>query len=309
MGKSVKRKRPDTQLKKRTKSKYPSKKSKSRSPEKPNYPMIGYEDDQQVRRNIVIIPIFSWETSHHAFFQTSGTSNVGSNIYSGTWLPTTGCLNSPVHEFGTGHIVKLGPINNIHTPSNVVPAWILPWFTFILSMPEYKILHTLLQNPLVNIQMNIQDMNAGELHTLIPMITGFLHIYKFTNSYFLTWEQLQISAQISDTGFWEEYPDLREFVLAHDWRENAFVNRATPIKRIHLGIGIRPSSYVDYQHVNQFLSQHDAFIEANTKLNRYTQPTKPELADIKKKMNAIQLYIENRALLLKIIVRGQRVFE
>lgn len=280
---------------------------KTPSPRKINYPMIGYEDDQQVRRNLVVLPIFSWETSHHAFFQTSGTSNVASRIYAGTWLPTTGCLKSPIHEFGIGHIVKLGPINKIHTRSNVAPAWILSWIIYILSMPEYRILHNLLQKPLASIQMDIQDMNATTLESAIQCITRFLHIHKLVDSYFLTWEQLQISAKISDTGFWEAYPDLREFVLSHDWREPEFVHRATPIKRFHLGAP--SSSYVDYEEVNRFLSHNNAFLEADVQLNQYTQTISPELSQIKKKMNAIQLYIENRALLLKIIVRGQRVFE
>ena len=267
--------------------------------------MIGYADDQKVKRNLVVMPANSWATSHIAFFQTSGTSNAGYTIYGGTWLPTTGCLTHSMHEFGVGHIVKLGPINKIHTPSNVMASCVTAWIMHLLSNPEHAQLKVLLENTLANTQATIQSMDGPTLNALIPIVQGFYHLWKLTEGYFLTWEQLQVSAQLSETGFWNTYSHWREFVLSHDWIEHAFVQKDTPLPRIHLSV---PSTYVDYLEVNRFLQDHDAFLEPTQPVTEYTEKNTPEWLKMKKHFNAIQLYIENRALLLGIVVRGQRIF-
>jgi hypothetical protein len=320
MGTSSKRKSQKTHSsKKRQKSKTPpsppKKRSRARTPPA-NFPMIGYEDDQQVKRNMVIMPVFSWETTHTAFFQTSGRSNERHDVYAGTWMPTTGCLKRPVDEFGTGHIVKIGYVNKIHlpvipppdpkmVPPVKIPVWLPVWMAHIRSAPEYATLNPLLQKTLHLMQTDIVFMKKPELETLIKCIKQHDHAFRLVQSYFLTWQQLQISAQISDTGFWQMYPDFREFVLSHNWVEDAFVERTTILPRIRLGV---PSVYVGYREVNSFLAQHHAYLDANVTLHHFVKPIRREDNTLFYSIDALHAYIENRAIVLKMVQPGERIF-
>jgi len=286
-------------------------KSKSKSKSIPKIPLIGYEDSNHVRRNIVIFPLSNWHTSHLAYYETSGTSNQGFQTYSGAWVPMVGCLAHPIPalELDQGHIVKLSHVNDI-LPKRHIPAWLVHFAKSHL----YADLAPLLEKPLAFLQADIYSMPAHEVETRIEQVKRIDHIVRFFESYFLTWEQVQASAQIAPhQGFWFVYPEWRDFALTHDYRDAAFHKRDGPIDTVYLDIDMR--HYVGWEPVNRFLSEHDAFLDANQiyqssgeQLAKWRAMYPPGEKDHVQKWNAIHLYLSTRAMTVKLVPNGANVF-
>ena len=310
----------------RTASTRSRKKTPILTPTEPDFGMrfVGYEDDQRVRRIFAVLPISMWHTPEIAFYQTTGSSNAGFDVYRGSWVPTICVLNSPIPELmlDTGHLVKMGHVNDV-LKTRHVPEWLIHW----VIQHHYFGLARFIEKPLIEIQSEIQGIRSVEVaNRHIEEVKSFDRVYKFLESYFLTWEQVQVSAQFPPEGFWHSYPDLRAFALSHQWdRENrAFVRLPHPLPTLELPTQnvLESMVYGDAKELNAQLAKYDAYLDANEGY-QYYRDRRPEMAALNamypppakewhvvtRKIDGLHLYLETVAIHLKIVASvKERVF-
>ena len=202
-------------------------------------------DGKKYYRPMLIFPSNNddWMTSNTAYFQTTGSSNAkGSNLISnpdtsdvfrGSWLPTTGQILKPVDEHKSGWIMKLSHIGHKFHENNPMGLGSLKfncvWLYLMLhELGYYKKLYDMIGADYPT-ETSIKNYSTKMLQTKIIFGINFIvlainnfvkksdprqirefcqeyfkiyYLITFVTSYFITWEQFQRSAQIGE-GIWK----------------------------------------------------------------------------------------------------------
>lgn len=202
-------------------------------------------DEKKYYRPMLIFPSNNsdWMTSNIAYFQTTGSSNTkGSNlisnpdisdIFRGSWLPTTGQILKPVDEHQPGWIMKLSHIAHKFHENNPMGLSSLKfncvWLYLMLhELGYYKKLYDMIEADYPT-ELSVKNYSTKMLQTKIIFGINFItlainnfvkksnpqqirefcqeylkiyYLITFVTSYFITWEQFQRCAQIGD-GIWK----------------------------------------------------------------------------------------------------------
>lgn len=201
-------------------------------------------DGNKYYRPMLIFPSNNddWMTTNTAYFQTTGSSNAKdknristpdiSDVFRGSWLPTTGQILKPVDSHSTGWIMKLSHIVNKYYTNNPIGMGNMKfncvWFYIMLhKLGYYKKLYDMIgadyptessvknyasknlqtkmifgsNNILFSIDNFVKKNNSEQIREFCQEYLKIYYLTSFVSSYFITWEQFQRCAQIGD-GIW-----------------------------------------------------------------------------------------------------------
>jgi len=167
-----------------------------------------FNEGGEHKRDFIVLPIEKWVTEQVAFFQTSGQSNIGHDIYKGTWFPTTGLLeeDEKFDEYTEGSIIKTQYFlekfsfeKRAASPSWFFPQWFVPIFNETNEYFNKPILNTLNYKEIVKHIDTITDLEKIDEYR--DYFSEWQNIIIFLR-YFFTKEQFMLSSQLGG-GYWE----------------------------------------------------------------------------------------------------------
>lgn len=217
-----------------------------------------FNEGGEHKRNFIILPIRKWVTERVAFFQSSGQSNLGHDIYKGTWFPTTGLLeeNEKFNEYTEGSIIKTQYFlekfsykNRNTTKTWFFPEWFVPIFNETNTYFDKPILNTLNYKEVTKHIDTLNDLK--QVNEYRDYFNNWQNIIIFLR-YFFTKEQFMLSSQLGG-GYWENNEIMKYIKSLVDKEDIIEVNKNTPPK-------LRETT-----DINQILKDEKAYYGLNTK--------------------------------------------
>jgi hypothetical protein len=192
-----------------------------------------FNEGGEHKRDFVVLPIRNWVTERIAFFKSSGQSNVGHDIYKGSWFPTTGLLkeDEKFNEYTEGSIIKTQYFLEkfSYKNRNATKTWFFPeWF-----VPIFYETNTIFNKQQLN------TLNYKEVTKHIDTLTDLKHVddyHDYFNNwkniivflrYFFTKEQFMLSSQLGG-GYWENN-EIMKYIKSFVNKEGSIeVNKNSP---------------------------------------------------------------------------------
>ena len=216
-----------------------------------------FNEGGEHKRDFIVLPIENWVTKQVAFFQSSGQSNIGGDVYKGTWFPTTGLLeeNEKFNEYTEGSIIKnqyflekFSFKNSKTTKEWFFPEWFVPIFNDTNTHFDKAILNTLNYIEVAKYIDTINDLE--KINEYRDYFINWKNVIVFLR-YFFTREQFMLSSQIGG-GYWENNEIIKHIkTLVDDEGSIDVKKKSPPVLRQTL-------------EINQLLKDENAYYGLNT---------------------------------------------
>ena len=225
--------------------------------------IIYWEGGHSYRPFIVLPASKKWLSKNMAYYKSSGESNSPNKYRTNTWFPTMGLLKSAtvlydeLHQIDSsiytdGYILKRSALASIF--DKPLSNWYRAINTKFEFAPKYQ-LYGMISQFLMDRTVSIESIPE--------MIHNIEDAFLTLSDYCQFWWQVQSSAQCGG-GLWDILPELRDFVLLHDYDDYTvkgnytFVLRESPLSTFN--IVNRKQKKHDAAEVNHYLIENHAFV-------------------------------------------------